>query len=58
MREHTLAKQAKVANKSIKKMKLVRQENDEKMKAWEENCERIDKVVDMACKNFTKDGIT
>ena len=36
--EHTLAKQAKDANKRIKKMKLVRQENDEKMKAWEENC--------------------
>ena len=35
VREHTLAKQAKVANKSIKKMKLVRQENDEKMKACE-----------------------
>ena len=38
-------------------MKLVRQENDEKMKAWEENCQRIDKVVDMDFKNFTKDGI-
>ena len=53
-----LAKQAKDENKSIKKMKLVRQENDEKMKASEENCQRIDQVVDMACKNFTKDGIT
>ena len=53
-----LAKQANVANKRIEKMKLARKENDEKMKAWAENCQRIDKVVDMACKNFTKDGIT
>ena len=35
VREHMLAKQAKDENKSIRKMKLVRQENDENMKAWE-----------------------
>ena len=39
-------------------MELVRQENDEKMKAWEENCQRIDKAIDLACKKFTKYKIT
>ena len=53
MREGSLVKQAKAANKNVKKMKLVVQEDEKRTNTWEENCQRIDKEVPLACTNFT-----
>ena len=58
VRECAMAKQAKSTNKNIQKMKLVIQETERKTKAWEENCQKIDKEVTLACKKFAEDGIT
>ena len=48
VREGALIKQAKVANKSVNKMKQAVQEDEQKTKTWEENRHRIDNVVALA----------
>ena len=48
----------KAANKNIKKMKLVVHETEQKTKAWEENCHKMEKARTLACKNLEIDRIT
>ena len=58
VREGALVKKVKAANKSVKNMKIVVQDFEQKMKTWEENCHSLDKVVALACTNFAEEGIT
>ena len=57
LREGVLVKQAKAANTSVKKMKLVVQEAEQRTNTCEENCHRINKAVPLACINFAEEGI-
>ena len=55
--EGTLVKQVNPAYTSVKKMKLVVQEAEQKMKTWEENHHRLDKAVALSYINFAQEGI-
>ena len=45
-------------NKSVNKMKQEVQEGEKNTKTWEENRNRINKVVSLACTNFVDEDIT
>ena len=57
VREGALIKQEKVANVNVNKMKQEVQEGEQNTNTWEENRNRLDKVVSLSCTNFTDEGI-
>ena len=58
VREGASIKQEKATNKTISKMKKTIKQVEQKAKTWEENRNKLDNVVALACTNFTDAGIT
>ena len=56
--EGTFTKHEKFTNISINKMNYVVVEVEKKKNTYEENRQRIDKIVALACTNFAEEGIT
>ena len=56
--EGTFTKHEKFTNRSINKMNYVVVEVEKKKNTYEENRQRIDKIVSLACTNFAEEGIT
>ena len=58
VREDALVNQVRASNKTIHKMKKTVKEAEQKAKTWEENKNRLNKVVTLAWNSFIDEGIT